>query len=101
MYIAKRVFNRLYPSRPKQTDTLEGDNLRRAIGWSCFLHWFFFLASLTFIGFTSMITQIILGIWSYSCYLTLREWQTIIYMVIMLFAAVGAPFSLFDYINSI
>lgn len=56
MHIGKKIFNKLYPSKAKKTDTLEGDHLRTALGWSCFLHMIFFLASLTYIGFVSMIT---------------------------------------------
>lgn len=100
MMIFGRVFNRLYPSKPKETDTEEGDSLRRALGWSTFLHGLFFLMSLTTIGFISMLTHIILGVWCYSSYLTLREWQVIIYLCFMALACCAGPFTIGQYPNS-
>lgn len=69
--ILQRAFFRLYPTKPKETDTLEGDSLRFTIGLLCFFHCVFFIVSIVWIGFSSMLGEIFLGIWSYSCYLTL------------------------------
>jgi hypothetical protein len=53
--IGQRIFFRLYPNKPKYADTLEGDHLRSILKVCCVFHVLFFLASLTAIGFYSMI----------------------------------------------
>jgi hypothetical protein len=47
-------------------------------------HFFFFLLSLMYIGFVPMLQNILLLLWGYSVYLTLREWAIIIYIILII-----------------
>ena len=97
MSVFQRCFFRLYPSKPKETDTLEGDDLRFVLKVCTILNAIFFLASLTTIGFVAMLQNIAFGFWSYSCFLTLKEWQVIIYIIGLFFGIAHGIFSIFQY----
>jgi hypothetical protein len=95
MQLVRRLFYRLYPTKPKATDNEEGDRLRFVLGCCVIVHLVFFLVSLTAIGFKSMLFEIALGLWSYSCHLTLREWQCLLYIVGLLIGILHGLFSIF------
>jgi len=97
MNIAKRVFFRLYPNKPKEADTYEGDDLRFVLKVCCILHGLFFLASIVAIGFISMLQDIFYSCWTYSAFLTLKEWQVILYIVTLFFGSCHGIFNLFMY----
>lgn len=42
-----------------------------------------------------MLSEIAIGVWCYSCFLTLREWQVIIYMIIVLTASIYGLINIF------
>ena len=97
MDFLRRLFYRLYPTNQKYTDTTEGDTLRFRIGVCLFLHIGFFGVSLSLIGFRSMISELLFAMWAYSTFLTLREWQVIMYVIGLFFALVYGIFHLFTY----
>ncbi|CDW88769.1 UNKNOWN [Stylonychia lemnae] len=97
MQFPQRVFFRLYPSQQKETDTLEGDHLRTTVGVLCILHSVFFLVSLTVIGFYSMLMEVAYAVWLYSCYLTLKEWQVVLYIIALFFGFAHGIFNLFQF----
>jgi hypothetical protein len=51
------------------------------VGFCIFLHVVFFLVSLTLIGFVPMLAAVFYANWAYACYLTLRQWELIVYML--------------------
>jgi len=51
---------------------------------------FFFILSLALIGFIPMLQNTVLLIWSYSVYLTLREWAVILYIVLIITCIITA-----------
>ena len=63
--------------------TTQGKWLRSTIGCACILHILFFVFSLAFVGFPSMIINLILASWSYSVYLTLNEWKVLLYFLFL------------------
>ena len=50
-------------------------------GLIVFGHSVFFIVSLAFIGFWPMISDLILALWAYAVYLTVREWAVVLYCV--------------------
>ncbi len=60
---------------------MEGDYLRRALSILVFFHCVFFVVSIVYIGFLSMISEIIFSLWAYSCYLTLKEPFIVLYLL--------------------
>eukprot|EP00347_Sterkiella_histriomuscorum_P008650 403344285 len=97
MNIGQRIFFRLYPNQPKYADTEEGDRLRNILKICCIFHIVFFMASLTAIGFYSMIQEILYAAWTYSAYLTLKEYQTVIYIVTLFMGIAYGFFNLFSH----
>ena len=97
MRIIRKLFYYFYPTNQKYADTKEGDRLRMILGWCVFFHTVFFLVSLTVIGFKSMISEIVYGCWAYATYLTLREWQVVIYIFAMCINVIYGVFHLFIY----
>ena len=83
MQALRRIFFWFYPSRPKFAHTKEGESMRRSLLLQVVLHLLFFIVGLAYIGFESMITEIIWGLWAYSVYLTLREMQILVYLITM------------------
>ena len=93
----RRIFFRLFPNHPKPADTPQGLHLRRVLKYLVTLHILFFFVSLTVIGFLPMISELGLSTWSYSCFLTLREWQVIIYLLLLVVSVVNGIFNVFDF----
>ena len=56
-------------------------------GIATFLHALFAIVSLALVGAEAMYSAQFLGILSYSCYLTLREWTCILYLLIATWSA--------------
>jgi hypothetical protein len=52
-----------------------------------FLHGLFAILSLALVGAEAMYSAQVLGIFSYSCYLTLREWTIVLYLIITTMSA--------------
>ena len=78
-----RAFQRLYPEQPKISLNREGDWLRRTFGAAVFFHIIFFVVSIVYIGFESMISEIFFGCFAYSCYLTLKQPYIFAYLFAM------------------
>ncbi len=76
-----KLFFFLYPAKPKHVHTPQGRMLRTMLGICMILHICFFVASLVAIGFLPMIVEIGFALWTFSCYLTLREWEVIGYIL--------------------
>ena len=82
------IFLKMYPVKPKEAPTREGKVLRRLFGCFCILHVLSFVVCLAFIGFSRMMVELSLACFSYSAYLTLREWVICLY-VISAFSGIG------------
>lgn len=94
-YLGK-IFFTLFPSKPKHISTPEGKNLRKMLGMFMILHIFFFIASLTAMGFVPMLSELGFIIWTFSCYLTLREWEIIMYFVALTCGTIYGLLNLFS-----
>jgi len=92
MYIIKKFFYWFYPTRPKFCHTPEGHKMRSVMAFQVLFHIVFALMSLTMIGFYSMMTHFVWSMWTYSCYLSLREMQLVVYLVSLL-AGISAYFT--------
>ena len=79
----RKLFVHMYPKKMKRTYTKQGRWLRQVIALCCGLHCVFFIITLAFVGFPPMIINLFLAAWSYSIYLTLREWTTVVYFFLL------------------
>mmetsp|Transcript_13308 Transcript_13308/g.22602 ORF Transcript_13308/g.22602 Transcript_13308/m.22602 type:complete len:187 (-) Transcript_13308:41-601(-) len=70
----------MYPKEPKVLATKQGAWLRAMCGVFCLLHNVFFVVALAITGFSPMIVSLLLAVWSYSAYLTVREWTVLLYV---------------------
>ena len=84
----KKMFMKLWPSKPKELYTSQGRWLRKMALLFMVLDLIFFVISLAVVGFGPMFYDIMLAVLGYSVYLTLREWVVMLYM----FGKVGAAF---------
>ena len=78
-----RVFFALYPSSKKEAHTEEGHWLRRMCAVATFVHFGLTVLGLAMIGFGTMIMNFLLSCWAYSCFLTLREREVWLYMIVL------------------
>ena len=97
MNVCRKCFFRLYPNKPKPAETAQGLHLRRVLKWLTVCHIISFLVSLTVIGFFSMLSEIGYSAWAYSCFLTLREWQVILYLLLLLIGIINGFFNIFAF----
>mmetsp|Transcript_35844 Transcript_35844/g.54955 ORF Transcript_35844/g.54955 Transcript_35844/m.54955 type:complete len:189 (+) Transcript_35844:28-594(+) len=79
----KKIFKKMYPVSPKTAWTTQGKWLRTCLGAACFFHCLFFIFSMAVVGFTTMLCNLLLCVWSYSAYLTLREWTVLFYFFLL------------------
>ena len=84
--VGQKLFTFFFPGRMKKTKTNQGAHLRWLMGATVFGHCMFFFISLAIIGFVPMIENLMFAAWTYSIYLTLREWLLITYMIALLVA---------------
>jgi len=61
--------------------TDEGKSQRVRFGVMCACHAVAFALAMAIIGFPEMISEFLLSLLCYSCYLCLREWLQIIYLI--------------------
>ena len=85
----RKIFANMYPRKMKPALTPEGQWLRKCVGWATVLHCLFFTFSLAFVGFLPMISNLFLATFAYSVFLTLRECEVVVHMVLILFAISG------------
>jgi hypothetical protein len=64
--------------------------------WLLILHMIFSFVSFGFAIISATLTGIALSSWSYSCFLTLREWQIIIYMLFLVFGTIYGILNVFS-----
>jgi len=67
--------------------------LRNVIFWCNCSHIFFFVMCLALVGFKEMLENLWLSFWSYSVYLSLREWTIIIYLLLIIFVLYDRVYS--------
>ena len=79
-----RVFFSLYPSQKFQAFTEEGHWLRKVCLIATICHLSMTILGLALVGFQCMILNLLECLWMYSCYLTLREREVWVYMIILL-----------------
>ena len=89
----RKLFQKMYPPKPKVLATSQGVWLRKMAAVSMFFDFCFFVLALLLVGFRPMIVDLLLGFWGYSVYLTLREWSVILYCVFKAIAAGGLMFN--------
>ena len=92
MRCGKKTFNRLYPAQQKKAWTTQGKWLRSCIQAGFTIHLIFFVGSLLFIGFMTMLISLMLAAWSYSCYLTMNQCSIIFYMFLLIMATIYGLF---------
>ena len=83
-----RAFWCLYPHELKPSFTPEGRSIRGAFKALTIIHTIMFVFCLTIVGFVPMLYNLGLASWAYSCYLTLREREMIVYFILIV-AALG------------
>ena len=91
-----RAFYKLWPHQQKQTETQEGDHLRCVLGFATIMHIFLFVGCLTLVGFGPMIYNLLQFAWAYSCYLTLREREIVVYFIMLAGFAILETTTIFD-----
>jgi len=64
-------------------ETTDGRRVRKAILFSLVLHILLFFFSFAVVGFRPMVMNFLLASIAYSCYLTVREKEIIIYLVLL------------------
>jgi hypothetical protein len=79
----QRLFFNLYPSKMKQVVSTDGRRVRKSILFALVLHVLLFFFCLAVVGFIPMLANFMLSCWSYSCYLTIREKEIVIYLVLL------------------
>ena len=87
MRFGKKLFMTMFPEKKKEATTPQGKWLRNMFACTTFLHIVFAILSLALVGAEAMYSAQVLSILSYSCYLTLREWTIILYLVITFVSA--------------
>ena len=75
-----RTFKKMYPSHPKIAYTIQGQKLRSKEKLFTFLNIVGCVLSLAFLGFGPMADCAMLLAFSYSAYLTLREWVIVLHI---------------------
>ena len=84
----ERMFFKFYPSTRKEAFTAEGHWMRCIALISCILHNCLFVFCLALVGAGPMIMNFLQACWVYSVYLTMREREMVIYLILIL-AQVG------------
>ena len=73
------IFLYFWPAQEKPVNTIEGLWLKNWLHCATLCHMFFFIFSLTVVGFISTTINVGLLMLSYSCYLTIRDCTIIFY----------------------
>ena len=87
----------MYPNKAKPADTYQGLYLRKVLRWLTVLHVSFFFVCLIIIGFLPMLNELGLACWAYSTFLTLKEWQVILYMLFLFLGIVFGFLNIFAF----
>ena len=85
----KRMFKTLYPIKMKEAKTPAGVSIRFLLRLVCVMHCLFFSFSLAFVGFRPMIVNLLMAAWSYSAFLTLRQWTIVLHLLFLCIATCG------------
>jgi len=88
----KKCFKRFYPMKPARCLTEQATWLQKLMKIAIALHTFFFVFSLALVGFKSMLFNLMLTCWAYSCYLTLSAMSCLLYLVSLILCAFYAIF---------
>ena len=80
----ERLFFRMYPQKKKEYNTEEGKDLRFALCLATVVHLGLTMMCLACVGFWPMLINLMQCCSAYSCYLTLRERQVWVYMVLLI-----------------
>ena len=75
-----RLFKKMYPSHLKIANTMQGQRLRQKAKLFTILNFLACIVCLAIIGFVPMFYSATVLAFSYSSYLTLREWVVISYV---------------------
>ena len=79
----------MYPRQKKVLATKQGEWLRKMCLTFIIFDYAFFVFALLVAGFKAMLIDLLIGLWGYSAYLTVREWVVILYLVFKCMAAWG------------
>ena len=85
----KRLFKLMYPIKMKEAKTPAGQYIRFLLRLACVMHCLFFSFSLAFVGFRPMIVNLLMAAWSYSAFLTLRQWVIVFHLIFLCIATCG------------
>ena len=80
----ERMFFRFYPATKKPTETPEGEWMRCLSLISMIIHQCLFIFCLALVGAGPMVLNFLQACWVYSVYLTMREREMIVYMILLL-----------------
>ena len=97
-----KLFFSWYPSKAKTARTAEGRRLRKSMIAALVVHIILFFFSFAVVGFNSMILNLTMSMWTYSITLTLRERQTVFYLIILSIGVIEGIMSLlFDTLGNL
>ena len=82
--LLEKWFFKFYPTTKKVAETAEGDWIRRLCVISTIIHLGLFVFCLALVGFGAMIFNCCQIMMSYSVYLTLREREMALYILLLL-----------------
>ncbi len=98
MSCGARLFFSLYPSKRKEIpeDNVDGHTLRVMLLIATIAHSLLAFFCLAFVGFWPMIINVIQAAWAYSCYLTMREREIVLYLFLLCVQIICQFFGLFS-----
>ena len=100
--LAAKLFFSWYPSKAKNARTTEGKRLRKSMILALVVHIILFFFSFAVVGFNSMVLNLLMSMWTYSIQLTLRERQTVFYLIILALGVIEGIMSLlFDTLGNL
>ena len=97
MQCCNKVFFKLYPPSAKSIKNPEGQTLRIYFKIALILHIVLFIISLCMVGFEPMLWEIVLLAIAYSCYLTVREYMCIFYIMVLGASFINAMIKIWSY----
>ena len=81
----RKLFKSLYPAKAKSVESVEGRKIKKVFLMDLVLHILLFFFNFIIVGFNGMFMNVILCCIAYSCYLTVREKEMMVYFIVLLF----------------
>ena len=80
----ERCFFRFFPATKKQVFTADGEWMRCVSLITCIIHVGLLVFCLALVGAGAMIMNFLQAAWIYSVYLTMREREMVVYLILLL-----------------